>query len=68
MDCGSLDPPLNGDVVLTGTTFNEEADYSCDNGYSFSQSGNANRQCMSNGEWSGSSPSCMSECVARDPN
>ena len=59
VDCGSLDPPMNGDVMLTGTTFNEEAEYSCDSGYSLS--GSANRRCMSNREWSGNNPICMSK-------
>ena len=57
VDCGLLPAPGNGDVVHTGTTFNEMAEFSCNTGYELSHS--SSRRCMADATWSGSSPTCI---------
>ena len=59
VDCGSLDRPRFGRVVLTGTTFGSTATYSCRTGYLLV--GRSTRTCQANGEWSGSAPVCESK-------
>ena len=56
VDCGPLDPPVNGSVVAPVTTFEAAAFYVCDAGYS--RSGDLTRTCGVDGTWSGSPPSC----------
>ena len=57
VNCGFLSPPANGDVVHTGTTFDETAEFSCNTGYQLSDS--TTRRCMANGMWSDDSPTCI---------
>ncbi|XP_060580506.1 uncharacterized protein LOC132737264 [Ruditapes philippinarum] len=59
-DCGNLSYPLNG-IVSTpeGTTFDNEAVYSCYNGYNLN--GRETRLCLSTGSWSSTSPTCVKE-------
>ena len=58
MDCGNLTDPANGQVALTaGTTFGENATYSCDTGYNLV--GDSTLSCQATGEWSGSAPTCQ---------
>ena len=56
MDCGDLDDPENGQVVLTGTTLRSIATYSCSVGYVLV--GEQTRTCQANGQWSGRAPFC----------
>ena len=56
-DCGSLPDPVNGVVnTSAGTTYTEVANYTCDIGYNLV--GDNQRNCMANGQWSGSAPVC----------
>ena len=59
MNCANLSNPLNGTVVVSGTTVGDNATYSCDNG--FLLQGVNRRVCTSGGEWSGSAPTCQGE-------
>jgi len=58
-DCGDLSAPSNGQISINATTFGSMATYSCDLGYTLD--GNTSRTCQSNGQWSGSQPSCNGE-------
>ena len=56
--CGNLTDPSNGSVNhTTGTTFGENATYSCDTGYNLV--GDSTHTCQATGEWSGSAPTCL---------
>ena len=58
VDCGSLTDPGNGQVNHTsGTTFGENATYSCNTGYNLV--GDSTRTCQATGNWSGSEPTCQ---------
>ena len=59
MNCANLSNPLNGNVVVTGTTVGATATYSCNNGF-FLQ-GVDRRVCTTGGVWSGSAPTCQGE-------
>lgn len=59
VDCGALDPPLDGSVELTGTGVGDKAYYSCNTG--FTLEGKERRVCQENGEWSDTAPSCAGE-------
>lgn len=56
VDCGLLEPPLNGQVMAMGTTLSSRAMYTCNRGYILL--GSATRSCQANGLWSGSEPTC----------
>ena len=56
VDCGNLQNPRFGRVVLTGTTFGSTATYSCQGGYILV--GGSTRTCQANGQWSGVAPVC----------
>ena len=58
VDCGNLTDPANGSVNHTaGTTFGENATYSCNTGYNLV--GNSTSTCQAIGNWSGSAPACQ---------
>ena len=57
VDCGPLNNPGNGRVVLTGTTFGSTATYSCQKG--FALVGSSTRTCQANRVWSGQAPVCQ---------
>ena len=66
MDCGLLPNitngmviynPQGGDQTLVGAT----ATFTCNPGYTLSE--NSMRTCQANGTWSGSNPTCNSECL-----
>lgn len=59
VDCGTLDDPANGQVLLSGTTVGATATYTCFVGYV--ASGDVVRHCQSNGQWTGVSAKCMRE-------
>ena len=56
VECGTLPDPTNGQVSLTGTNFDSEANYVCDNGYVLT--GSSLRVCQADGEWSSAEPLC----------
>ncbi len=51
----------NGLVTYSGTTFTNEATYSCDYGYTLQ--GSTTRTCNANGGWQPSEPFCQSKCL-----
>ena len=58
VDCGQLDNPVNGFVeTLLSTTFGSIVEYGCN--FGFLPIGNLVRTCQSNGQWSGSEPTCV---------
>ena len=59
VDCGPLNNPMNGMVALDGTTFMNEANYSCNAGYMVV--GMTTRICGENGQWSGNNSTCDCE-------
>ena len=50
IDCGELEPPANGAVNVSGTTYNSTATYSCDEGYVLV--GVSTSTCLGSGNWS----------------
>ena len=57
VDCGPLTSPDNGQVdTPQGTTLNQVATYSCNNGYLLV--GSMRRTCQADGMWSGNEPFC----------
>jgi len=61
VDCGDLDPPTNGNLSLTVTTFESQANYTCFVGYIIN--GAITRICTAAGSWSESDPTCNSKWV-----
>ena len=58
VDCGTLTNPAYGQVGHTaGTTFGQEASYTCNPGYNLV--GGSSRTCQATGVWSGSAPNCQ---------
>ena len=55
-DCGSLESPTNGGVVVTGTTVGSTANYFCNKGFELTSS--STRTCQNNGIWSSKAPAC----------
>jgi hypothetical protein len=58
VDCGGLDTPENGSLVVDATTFGSMATYEC--GVGFTIVGDAERTCQADGTWSGTEPFCSS--------
>ena len=56
VQCPALSDPENGAVSTTGTGVGDTATYTCISGYELS--GSDTRVCGSDGEWSGSAPTC----------
>ena len=57
MNCPGLpDAPDNGTVQCTGSVFNDNCTFTCDDGYKLT--GNAIRTCQDNRVWSGTDPIC----------
>ena len=59
IDCGNLLAPDNGDIMITTTTLESLANYTCNTG--FRLDGVDQRVCLSNGSWSDDAPSCISK-------
>ena len=59
--CGTLSTPTNGQVSADGNTFHSQANYSCSEGYVLN--GNSTRTCQSDGQWSGSVPTCEGQVL-----
>ena len=59
VDCGSVDPPKNGEIVdseTIETTFNSVIEFMCSNGYMLN--GAKSITCQSDGSWSADVPTC----------
>ena len=61
-DCGDSGLPDNGQVTLSsGTTLGSVATFSCNIGYDII--GETMRECGTDGVWTNSVPTCMSESI-----
>ena len=59
VDCGNPPSILNGNIDVSGTTFQQQAIYSCNSGYELNDgSSTVIRECQANGIWSGETPQC----------
>lgn len=58
-DCGDPGEPLFGRRELSNTTYRSTVNYTCVNSTYYLLEGSATRQCLANGSWSGSLPSCV---------
>jgi len=60
-NCPTLDDIDNGNVDLQGGSrkFGSIATYTCSHGYRISRTGDAERHCQGNREWSGIAPTCV---------
>ena len=56
IECGPLQNPQNGQVVLTGLEVFSVANYECDNGFGIN--GVNTRVCQPDRTWSGVEPTC----------
>ena len=61
VQCPALSDPENGAVTTTGTGVGDTATYTCNSGFEIS--GSDTRTCQSNGEWSGSAPTCEGNLI-----
>ena len=57
VNCGTPSFLTNGQRHYSGTTFGYTVTYTCNTGYRMT-SGSSSRTCQSNGQWSGSHPTC----------
>ncbi len=55
-ECPTLNAPDDGEVNMTGNVEGSVATYSCGTGYNVT--GLSQRECESNGKWSGMEPTC----------
>ena len=59
IDCGSLAPVSNGDIVYENTAFQSTAVYSCDPGYELTTAYDV-VMCLSSGSWNETTfPECQ---------
>lgn len=56
VDCGRLSPPMNGSLLSNETTYPNEVEISCDEG--FILRGSFRRKCQADKTWSGESVFC----------
>ena len=61
--CPALENPTNGNLVLSGNTFGETADYTCNTG--FILEGDSTLTCGGDGQWSGSPPVCNRKYLSK---
>ena len=61
--CPTLDDPANGNLVLSGNTVGETADYTCNTG--FILEGDSTLTCGEDGQWSGSPPVCNRKYLSK---
>ena len=59
VDCGPLNHPTNGQVMVSATTLNNMATYSCNSSYTLN--GAQTRTCQASGVWSNAEPTCEGE-------
>ena len=60
--CPNLDRLGNGSVSMSSNFVGGRAYYRCNYGYQLS--GYSSRSCQLSGEWSGTQPTCISECTS----
>ena len=60
IDCGSLNEPKNGFLLLSGTAEGDTATYSCKPGFVLTPGGGNTRICNHSGKWTGLVPECRS--------
>ena len=56
-DCGDPGTPMNGTTIGSSFTFGSAINHTCDSGFAIS--GSSQRECLANGSWSGSLPTCV---------
>ena len=61
--CPTLVPPANGNLVLSGNTFGETANYTCNT--VFILEGDSTLTCGGDGQWIGSSPVCNRKYLSK---
>ena len=57
VNCGTPSSLSNGQRLYSRTTFGYTVTYTCNTGY-LKTAGSSSRTCQSNGQWSGSHPTC----------
>ena len=62
--CPALENPPNGNLVLSGNTVGETADYTCNTG--FILVGDSTLTCGGDGQWSGSPPVCNRKYLSKN--
>ena len=60
INCGPLDEPKNGFVLLSGTAEGATATYSCKHSFVMEPEGENIRVCNHSGNWTGSASKCRS--------
>ena len=60
VDCGTPSSLSNGQRRYSSTKFGSTVTYTCNTGYRMT-AGSSSRTCQSNGQWSGSHPTCSSK-------
>ena len=61
--CPTLVAPANGSLVLSGNTFGETANYTCNTG--FILEGDSTLTCGGDGQWTGSPPVCNRKYLSK---
>ena len=59
VNCGPLNNPTNGQVMVPATTFNSNATYSCNS--AFKLNGAQTRTCQADRTWGNAEPTCVGE-------
>jgi len=67
-DCGNLNDPTDGQVILTGTTVGNTASYTCNTGFRIRNNVANVRTCQDSGQWSGDEPTCEGNASELDQN
>ncbi|XP_068694975.1 sushi, von Willebrand factor type A, EGF and pentraxin domain-containing protein 1-like isoform X1 [Montipora foliosa] len=62
MSCGKPPAVSNGKLNFTGTSYNDTAHYTCDNGYNLNTEFEVKR-CTAKKRWSGLTPRCLRDCA-----
>ena len=61
VDCDTIEPPVNGAVSFSSTTYNSTASFSCNDGYILA--GDETITCLASGMWSiDSGAVCARKC------
>ncbi|EDO36503.1 predicted protein, partial [Nematostella vectensis] len=60
LSCGQPRDVRNAEYKLTGTGFNDNVTYTCNEG--FTVIGTVTKRCTAKGEWGGALPTCMADC------
>lgn len=68
VDCGRLENPPNGIVVISATNEGDTATYFCNEGHVFAENDTNQRTCGPDGRWSGEQPSCIGKHAVIETN